>query len=158
MYLLIIFSVVVVLSVIIAVKYTKCHHRKLELLAELTLAKKFDEELTLIQTLDKLYYFNKKLINAFYTRCNKAPMLCPNKYGIFRCESLSTISPNDIFLGDINGLWTDTLKEWIKSNEPEDVRIIQNQYYNILNRGIYFIIEDIKKDLNNNKLLKWIKI
>ena len=158
MYLLIIFSVVVVLSVIIAVKYTKCHHRKLELLAELTLAKKFDEELTLIQTLDKLYYFNKKLINAFYTRCNKAPMLCPNKYGIFRCESLSTISPNDIFLGDINGLWTDTLKEWIKSNESEDVRIIQNQYYNILNRGIYFIIEDIKKDLNNNKLLKWIKI
>lgn len=158
MYLLIIFSVVVVLSVIVAVKYTKCHHHKLELLAELTLAKKFDEELILIQTLDKLYYFNKKLINAFYTRCNKAPMLCPNKYGIFRCESLSTISPNDIFLGDINGLWTDTLKEWIKSNEPEDVRIIQNQYYNILNRGIYYIIEDIKKDINNNKLLGWIKI
>lgn len=158
MYLLIIFSVVVVLSVIIAVKYTKCHHRKLELLAELTLAKKFDEELTLIQTLGQLYYFNKKLINSFYARCNKAPMLCPNKYGIFRCESLSTISPDNIFLGDINGLWTDTFTEWMKSNEPEDIRIVLNQYYNILNRGIYFIIEDIKKDINNNKLLKWIKI
>lgn len=158
MYLLIIFSVVVVLSVIIAVKYTKCHHRKLELLAELTLAKKFDETLPLSQTLDQLYNFNKKLINVFYTRCNKAPMLCPNKYGIFRCESLSTISPDNIFLGDINSLWTDTLTEWMKSNEPEDLRIIQNQYYNILNRGIYYIIEDIKKDINNNKLLKWIKI
>lgn len=158
MYLLIIFSVVVVLLIVLAIKYTKCHHRKLELLAELTLAKKFDEELTLIQTLGQLYYFNKKLINAFYARCNKAPMLCPNKYGIFRCESLSTISPDNIFLGDINGLWTNTLTEWMKSNEPEDIRIVLNQYYNILNRGIYFIIEDIKKDINNNKLLKWIKI
>lgn len=158
MYLLIIFSVVVVLSVIIAVKYTKCHHRKLELLAELTLAKKFDETLPFSQTLDQLYNFNKKLINAFYTRCNKAPMLCPNKYGVFRTESLSDLSPDDIFLGDISGLWTNTLTEWMKSNEPEDLRIIQNQYYNILNRGIYYIIEDIKKDINNNKLLKWIKI
>ena len=158
MYLLIIFSVVVVLSVIITVKYTRVHHRKLELLAELTLAKKFDETLHYKQTLYQLYNFNKKLINAFYARCNKAPMLCPNKYGIFRCESLSTISPDNIFLGDINGLWTDTLTEWMKSNEPEDLRIIQNQYYNILNRGIYYIISDIKNDINNNKLLKWIKI
>ena len=158
MKLIIFFSVVVVLSVIVAVKYTKCHHRKLELLAELTLAIKFDETLYYKQTLYQLYNFNKKLINAFYVRCNKAPMLYPNKYGIFRCESLSIISPDNIFLGDINGLWTDTLTEWMKSNEPEDVRIIQNQYYNILNRGIYFIIEDIKKDINNNKLLIWIKI
>ena len=158
MYLLIIFSVVVVLSIIIAVKYTKCHHRKLELLAELTLAKKFDETLPLSQTLDQLYNFNKKLINAFYARCNKAYMLRPNKYGVFRTESLSDLSPDNIFLGDINSLWTDTLTEWMKSNEPEDLRIIQNQYYNILNRGIYYIIEDIKKDINNNKLLGWIKI
>lgn len=158
MELFIIFSVVVVLSVIVVVKYTKCHHRKLELLAELTLAKRFDKTLHYKQTLYQLYNFNKKLINAFSTRCNKAPMLCPNKYGIFRTESLSTISPDNIFLGDTNGLWTDTLTEWMKSNEPEDLRIIQNQYYNILNRGIYFIIEDIKKDINNNKLLKWIKI
>lgn len=85
-------------------------------------------------------------------------MLCPNKYGVFRTESLSDLSPDNIFLGDINSLWTDTLTEWMKSNEPEDLRIIQNQYYNILNRGIYYIIEDIKKDINNNKLLKWIKI
>lgn len=85
-------------------------------------------------------------------------MLCPNKYGVFRTESLSDLSPDNIFLGDINGLWTDTLTEWNKSNEPENLRIIQNQYYNILNRGIYYIIEDIKKDINNNKLLKWIKI
>ena len=158
MELIIFFSVVVSLAIIIAVKYTKCNHRKLELLAELTLAKKFDKTLPFKQTLYQLYNFNKKLINAFYARCNKAPMLCPNKYGIFRCESLSTISPDNIFLGDINGLWTDTLTEWMKSNEPEDLRIIQNQYYNILNRGIYFIIEDIKKDINNNKLLGWIRI
>lgn len=158
MELIIFFSVVVVLSIVLAIKYTKCHHRKLELLAELTLAKKFDEALPLNQTLDQLYNFNKKLINAFYERCNKVPALCPNKYGIFRTESLSTISPDNIFLGDINGLWTDTLTEWMKSNEPEDVRIIQNQYYNILNRGIYYIIEDIKNDINNTKLLKWIKI
>lgn len=37
MYLLIIFSVIVVLAIFIAVKYTRVHHRKLELLAELTL-------------------------------------------------------------------------------------------------------------------------
>ena len=134
MELIIFFSVVGVLSIVLAIKYTKCHHRKLELLAELTLAKKFDEMLPLSQTLDQLYNFNKKLINAFYARCNKAPMLRPNKYGVFRTESLSDLSPDNIFLGDINSLWTDTLTEWMKSKETEDVHIIQNQYYNILNR------------------------
>ncbi len=38
----------------------------------------------------------------------------PNKYGFFRCKDIAEMSPEEVFLGNIYGLWTKTIPEWEK--------------------------------------------
>lgn len=40
--------------------------------------------------------------------------LGPDKYGMFRTESIPTMKPEEVFLGGIWGLWTHTIPFWEK--------------------------------------------
>ena len=39
------------------------------------------------------------------------------EYGMFRAKSISSMEPKDVFLGNINGLWTHEMSYWEKSKE-----------------------------------------
>ncbi len=49
-------------------------------------------------------------------------------YGMFRANSLENCRTADIYLGDINGLWTFTLNEWMETKDIEAKKIVTNQF------------------------------
>lgn len=57
----------------------------------------------------------------------------PNEFGIFRTEDISTMRPSEVFLGNIYGLWTAPLSEWIGS---KDEHIITEQYRHHLSSNV----------------------
>lgn len=63
----------------------------------------------------------------------------PNEYGMFRCSDIADMKMDDVFLGNINGLWTYRLPFWetMCLNDPDNVyQTILNQYRNQLSSGI----------------------
>ena len=61
---------------------------------------------------------------------------------MFRANYIEQCSTTDIFLGDINGLWTLTLNRWMQTDDTEAVKIVTNQFknelINILNKYINY--------------------
>lgn len=53
----------------------------------------------------------------------------PDEFGMFRTGDIATMSPSQVFLGNVYGLWTAPLSEWIGT---KDERIILEQYRNHL--------------------------
>lgn len=60
--------------------------------------------------------------------------LGPERYGIFRCYHMSDITPDDIYLGGIYGVWTNTLRWWESHSHPtkDEYQIVFEQLYNLL--------------------------
>ena len=57
----------------------------------------------------------------------------PNEFGIFRTDDIATMRPSEVFLGNIYGLWTAPLSEWIGS---KDEHIITEQYRHHLSSNV----------------------
>lgn len=95
-------------------------------------------------TLDDLFFFNKKIIREFYEYASKSPSICPDQYGVFRVEDLKDLDKSNIFLGNIYGLWTLSLKEFESKADLEELKIVTNQYYLLLKSGLYQILGFIK--------------
>ena len=57
----------------------------------------------------------------------------PNEFGIFRTDDISTMRPSEVFLGNVYGLWTAPLSEWIGS---KDEHIIMDQYRHHLSSNV----------------------
>ena len=53
-------------------------------------------------------------------------------YGMFRAKSLESCQSTDIYLGDINGLWTLTLNKWMQTDDIEAVKEVTYQFKNAL--------------------------
>lgn len=87
-------------------------------------------------SLDELYCIFREMINYIDVS------FILNPYGMFRANSLEECRTTDIFLGDINGLWTLTLNRWMQTDDTEAVKIITNQFknelINILNKYINY--------------------
>lgn len=49
----------------------------------------------------------------------------PDEYGMFRTDDISRMSPSQVYLGNVYGLWTAPLPQWIGT---PDERIITEQY------------------------------
>lgn len=49
----------------------------------------------------------------------------PDKFGMFRTDDIAKMSPSEVYLGDIHGLWTAPLNEWVGT---PDEHIITEQY------------------------------
>ena len=77
-------------------------------------------------SLDELYCIFREMINYIDVS------FILNPYGMFRAKSLEECRTTDIFLGDINGLWTLTLNRWMQTDDIEAVKIVTNQFKNTL--------------------------
>ena len=63
---------------------------------------------------------------------------------MFRTSNIATMSMDDVFLGDICGLWT--LTYWLTCNDA--VIIVTGQYYEQVLNGIKAEIRELKKKIN----------
>ena len=71
--------------------------------------------------------------------------LGPCEFGMFRTKSIPDMTSDEVYLGNINGLWTFTLNEWQKKKGSEDYNIIVFQYKNHLLSNVVNIVKTAKK-------------
>ena len=143
------------LITILLVFFIKMKKKKKGLL--LSLNKKRSELISYFSKLDSfegslydLFYFHRGLAEKFPDLINKAPSVCPDKYGVFRTKDIATMSPDDVFLGGICGLFTQNIIMWelYKKNDKEAYNIVLNQYYNLLKSGKFIMLQIIDKEIS----------
>lgn len=143
------------LITILLVFFIKMKKKKKGLL--LSLNKKRSELISYFSKLDSfkgglydLFYFHKGLAEKFPDLINKVPSVCPDKYGVFRTKDIATMSPDDVFLGGICGLFTFNITTWelYKKTDKEAYNIVLNQYYNLLKAGKSRMLQIIDKEIS----------
>ena len=143
------------LITILLVFFIKMKKKKKRLL--LSLNKKRSELISYFSKLDSfkgglydLFYFHKGLAEKFPDLINKVPSVCPDKYGVFRTKDIATMSPDDVFLGGICGLFTHNITTWelYKKTDKEAYNIVLNQYYNLLKAGKSRMLQIIDKEIS----------
>lgn len=143
------------LIIILLVFFIKTKKKKKRLL--LSLNKKRSELISYFSKLDSfkgglydLFYFHKGLAEKFPDLINKAPSVCPDKYGVFRTKDIATMSPDDVFLGGICGLFTFNITTWelYKKTDKEAYNIVLNQYYKLLKAGKFTMLQIIDKEIS----------
>ena len=143
------------LIIILLVFFIKMRKKKKGLL--LSLNKKRSELISYFSKLDSfkgglydLFYFHKGLAEKFPDLINKVPSVCPDKYGVFRTKDIATMSPDDVFLGGICGLFTFNITTWelYKKTDKEAYNIVLNQYYRLLKAGKSRMLQIIDKEIS----------
>lgn len=143
------------LITILLVFFIKMKKKKKGLL--LSLNKKRSELISYFSKLDSfkgglydLFYFHKGLAEKFPDLINKVPSVCPDKYGAFRTKDIATMSPDDVFLGGIYGLFTHDITTWelYKKTDKEAYNIVLNQYYRLLKAGKFTMLQIIDKEIS----------
>lgn len=105
-------------------------------------------EVTSSDSLDDLYELHK-----YAFKCGFQTNLGPDKYGMFRCSSIETMQPFEVFLGGIYGLNTRPITFWeLHQNEPYNDKItcydiVVLQYKKHLMSNIESITKYIQKEL-----------
>lgn len=137
------------------IKMRKEEKKKKELF--LSLNKKRSELISYFSQLDSfkgglydLFYFHKGLAEKFPDLINKAPSVCPDKYGVFRTKDIATMSPDDVFLGGIWGLFTHNITMWelYKKIDEEAYDTVLYQYYKLLKAGKFTMLQIINKEIS----------
>lgn len=105
---------------------------------------KFKCELMSHHTLEDTFKIHKQL-GEMHLAWSIA--ICPDKYGMFRTSNIATMSMDEVFLGDIYGLWTLTF--WLSYQDEDAVSKITNQYYQQVLSGIKAEIEELKKKISS---------
>lgn len=105
---------------------------------------KFKCELMSHHTLEDTFKIHKQL-GGMHLAWSIA--ICPDKYGMFRTSNIATMSMDEVFLGDIYGLWTLTF--WLSCKDEDAVSKITNQYYQQVLSGIKAEIEELKKKISS---------
>lgn len=131
-----------ILLIIIVLIYGYIHITKKKLIHDnliknnISKAKSYLSRIKNANSLDELYCIFREMINYIDVS------FILNPYGMFRANSLEECRTTDIFLGDINGLWTLTLNRWMQTDDTEAVKIVTNQFknelINILNKYINY--------------------
>lgn len=74
--------------------------------------------------------------------------LGPDDSGMFRCTDISKMSSDEVYLGNIHGLFTLTLKQWENKryDDPVSYKIIFNQY----KRHLLSNLHDLRSKIYDN--------
>lgn len=100
-------------------------------------------ELTKAKTLNDIFHLHKELWNAGVQHPNFGPC----EYGMFRTYDITRMNKNEVFLGDINVLWTNSLTKWELYNNDDDVKQIINQYKTHLICNLRYMDKSFKERL-----------
>lgn len=136
--------------IIVGVMAKKCQEKKNEinrLEHQICQLNKFNVELMSHHTLEDTFKIHRQLgaLDLAWS-----PIIGPDdKYGMFRTKCIGTMSMDEVFLGDIYGLWTHTLTYWLSCQDEDAVSKITNQYYQQVLSGIKAEIEDLEKKIHS---------
>lgn len=124
-------------------------------------AEKFLERINNSNSLASLFFLHKEMWS--YGLQNKS--LGPAEFGMFRTKDIITMKPEEVFLGNIYGLWTYNIPEWEKKKEHRFgtnsygidsavtvYQLIVEQYRNLLLSNVTAIRQEAEKKLTD---LEW---
>lgn len=90
--------------------------------------------------------------------------IAPDKYGMFRTENITTMKPDEVFLGNIYGLWTFPIPDWENQRNALfgangfDINpgttvysVVLDQYRNLLIKGLNNVIQQKKEWMEEYK-------
>ena len=141
--------IALVVFVVVGVMAQK-HQKKKDAIAELEhqicQLNKFKGELMSHHTLEDTFKVHRQL-GAIHLAWSHA--ICPDKYGMFRTSNIATMSTDEVFLGDIYGLWTHSLTYWLSSKNEDAVSTITDQYYQQVLSGIKAEIKELAKKIHS---------
>lgn len=107
---------------------------------------KFKNELKSHHSLEDILRIHRQL-DAMHLAWNQA--ICPDKYGMFRTKQIATMDPSEVFLGDIEGLWTHSLSYWLTCCDEDAVAIVTKQYYKQVLSGIKAEITELEYKMHS---------
>lgn len=140
-----IFALIVFITVgVLARKHLKKKEQIEAYESQISKLRHFRNELVSHHTLEDIFKIHKQLGQSNLA-LNRA--ICPDEYGMFRTSDIATMSMDEVFLGNIYGLWTHTLTYWVSSKNEDSISIVTNQYYTQVLSGIDIEIEEL-----NNKI------
>jgi len=124
------------------------------------------KNLTVAESLADLLAIHKQAWGFGYQNEPLGP--CP--HGMFRTEDILEMKPDEVFLGDIYGLWTFNIPEWEKNKDETmagngfgldpNIRcydLVKQQYYRLLCFNIDFIYNDAVEKKGHYQIYGWIK-
>ena len=106
----------------VAIKHFKSEKERKEILIEYFIAR-----LTFAYNLYEVMILHIEM----WANGIKHPNFGPDKFGIFRTKDILQMTPDEVYLGGINGLNTKTLTFWSKC-EDDAKNIVLKQYKNLL--------------------------
>ena len=105
-----------------------------------------DERIGASKTLEGVLDLHKKAWGLGYQNSNLAPC----EYGMFRTKDISTMKPEEVFLGNVYGLWTFPIPKWENQKTEmydKDISvydIVLNQYKRVLHSNVKAIYREAK--------------
>lgn len=106
---------------------------------------KYRQELLAHHTLEDVYRIHTSL-GRDHLAWNRA--ICPDEFGMFRTSSIETMQTHEVYLGDIDGIWTNTLYHWMHCSDTDAVAKVNNQYYGQVLSGIDAEIYELENKVN----------
>lgn len=67
------------------------------------------------------------------------PNIGPDKYGIFRTQSILKMTPEEVYLGNVYGLFTKPLTYWETVDDNDAKQIVLAQYRHLLLSNLKFM-------------------
>lgn len=115
--------------------------------------------------LSLLFETYQQMVKYFFPYVAACKSVCADAYGVFRAkgnqysetyqEGLKTITKDDIFLGNIYGLWTFPISKWEDGNIDKDsYKKVCDQFSGLLWSGIKFIQLELNRQLQNKNEFK----
>ena len=124
------------------------------------------KNLTAAAALSELLAIHKQAWGFGYQ--NKA--LGPCQHGMFRTEDILEMKPEEVYLGNIYGLWTFNIPEWERSKDEvmggngfgldPSIRcydLVKQQYYRLLCSNIDYIYNDAVEKKGHYQIYGWIR-
>lgn len=105
-----------------------------------------DERIGASKTLEGVLDLHKKAWGLGYRNDNLAPC----EYGMFRTQDISKMTPDEVYLGNIYGLWTFPISKWENQKSQmydENISVydvVLNQYKRILHSNVKIIYKEAK--------------
>lgn len=145
---IIVSMVVAALVIIIIAVLIREHNIKLkkhlDIRNKIVLLNGFREDLIVNHTLEHTFSIHKQL-GQLGLAWNKAT--CADPYGMFRTEDIATMDNTEVYLGNIDGIWTKPLLYWLTYDGTDVVNTITRQYYIQVLSGIDAEIAELEKCL-----------
>lgn len=123
----IIFSILLAFLIIFVIislihKYKLCIAHDTQIKNNIATAQYYLSKIENTNSLEELYCIFREITETLDVSFILSP------YGMFRANSLENCRTTDIYLGDIYGLWTFTLNEWMETKDIEAKKIVTNQF------------------------------